>query len=215
MSDPRRRRRTTCGTTRTASSTTCCTCPTAAGMPLKVRSMVGLIPLFAVETLEPEMLEKLPGLRAAPRVVRRRTGPTSRRTSRACARPATASGGCCRSSMRDRLRRVLQVMLDERSSCRRTASALCRGGTRTQPYALVVERPGASRRLRARRVDERTLRRQLELARADLVPGQLPAHRVAAEVPPLPRRRLHGRVPDRVGPDAHALARSPTSSRGG
>ncbi|MEO7386222.1 MAG: glucosidase [Gammaproteobacteria bacterium] len=28
---------------------------------LKVRSMVGLIPLFAVETLDPEMLEKLPG----------------------------------------------------------------------------------------------------------------------------------------------------------
>jgi hypothetical protein len=29
-------------------------------VPLKLRSMVGLIPLFAVETLEPEMLEKLP-----------------------------------------------------------------------------------------------------------------------------------------------------------
>jgi hypothetical protein len=29
-------------------------------VPLKVRSMVGLIPLFAVETLEPEMLAKLP-----------------------------------------------------------------------------------------------------------------------------------------------------------
>jgi hypothetical protein len=28
---------------------------------LKVRSMVGLIPLFAVETLEPEMLQRLPG----------------------------------------------------------------------------------------------------------------------------------------------------------
>ena len=28
---------------------------------LKVRSMVGLIPLFAIETLEPELLEKLPG----------------------------------------------------------------------------------------------------------------------------------------------------------
>ena len=28
--------------------------------PLKVRSMVGLIPLFAVETLEPELLEKVP-----------------------------------------------------------------------------------------------------------------------------------------------------------
>jgi hypothetical protein len=30
-------------------------------VPLKVRSMVGLIPLFAVETLEPELLERLPG----------------------------------------------------------------------------------------------------------------------------------------------------------
>ncbi|HEX9006469.1 MAG TPA: glucosidase, partial [Bacteroidota bacterium] len=29
-------------------------------IPLKVRSMVGLIPLFAVETLEPEMLDRLP-----------------------------------------------------------------------------------------------------------------------------------------------------------
>ena len=31
--------------------------------PLKVRSMVGLIPLFAVETLEPEVLDKLPGFK--------------------------------------------------------------------------------------------------------------------------------------------------------
>ena len=31
--------------------------------PLKVRSMVGLIPLFAVETLEPEMLEELPAFK--------------------------------------------------------------------------------------------------------------------------------------------------------
>jgi hypothetical protein len=30
---------------------------------LKIRSMVGLIPLFAVETLEPELLERLPGFR--------------------------------------------------------------------------------------------------------------------------------------------------------
>ena len=32
-------------------------------MPLKVRSMVGLIPLFAVETLDPESVEKLPGFK--------------------------------------------------------------------------------------------------------------------------------------------------------
>ncbi len=32
-------------------------------LPLKVRSMVGLIPMFAVETLEPELLDKLPGFK--------------------------------------------------------------------------------------------------------------------------------------------------------
>ena len=51
----------------------------------------------------------------------------------------------------------------------------------------------------------RAVRRQLELARPDLVPGELPADRVAAEVPSLLRRRLHGRVPDRLGPDADAV----------
>ena len=43
-----------CGTRRTSSSTTCCNCPTGGRMPLRVRSMVGLIPLFAVEVLEPD-----------------------------------------------------------------------------------------------------------------------------------------------------------------
>ncbi|HUO35234.1 MAG TPA: hypothetical protein VMU43_09605 [Candidatus Acidoferrum sp.] len=32
-------------------------------MPMKIRSMVGLVPLFAVETFEPEDLERLPGFR--------------------------------------------------------------------------------------------------------------------------------------------------------
>jgi hypothetical protein len=32
-------------------------------MPLKVRSMVGLIPLFAVETLDPDVVDKLPGFK--------------------------------------------------------------------------------------------------------------------------------------------------------
>ncbi len=34
--------------------------PDGRHLPLKVRSMVGLIPLFAVETLEPELLDKVP-----------------------------------------------------------------------------------------------------------------------------------------------------------
>jgi hypothetical protein len=37
--------------------------PDGTMVPLRVRSMVGLIPLFAVETLEPELLDKLPDFR--------------------------------------------------------------------------------------------------------------------------------------------------------
>ncbi len=57
-------------------------------------------------------------------------------------------------------------------------------------------------RLRARASrDERHVRRQLELARAGLVPGQLPADRGAGALPPLLRRHAQGRVPDRLGRD--------------
>jgi hypothetical protein len=38
--------------------------PGTAPLPLRIRSMVGLIPLFAVEVLEPELLENLPGFDA-------------------------------------------------------------------------------------------------------------------------------------------------------
>ena len=34
--------------------------PDGSHFPMKIRSMVGLIPLFAVETLDPEVLDKLP-----------------------------------------------------------------------------------------------------------------------------------------------------------
>src|SRR6185503_3234142 len=67
-------------------------------------------------------------------------------------------------------------------------------------------RDRASRRLRAGRVHERALRGQLELARPRLVPGQLPADRVAAEVPLLLPRHLQDRVPDGLGDDAQPVA---------
>jgi mannosylglycerate hydrolase MGH1-like protein/glycosyl hydrolase family 63 len=37
--------------------------PDGSHFPMRVRSMVGLVPLFAVETLEPEILDRLPGFR--------------------------------------------------------------------------------------------------------------------------------------------------------
>ncbi len=45
--------------------------PTASTLPLRVRSMVGLIPLFAVEVLDDEVIERLPGFAKRMRLVPR------------------------------------------------------------------------------------------------------------------------------------------------
>ena len=92
------------------------------------------------------------------------------------------------------------------SSCRRYGIRAISQIHRDQPYVLRRERHDVPRRLRAGRIDHRAVRRQLELARTDLVPDQLPARRGAAEVPSLLRRQLHRRVPDRIGPMADAGA---------
>jgi len=80
--------------------------------PMRIRSMVGLIPLFAVETLEPELLERLPGFKR-----RLEWFIDNRRDligSVACMRsPGRGERRLLSIVDRDQLRRVLQFMLDE------------------------------------------------------------------------------------------------------
>ncbi|MEW5975993.1 MAG: glucosidase [Acidobacteriota bacterium] len=81
--------------------------------PLKVRSMVGLIPLFAVETLEPETLNKLPGFkRRLEWFIDNRPDLTA---NVACMR---TRGNAQRRLLSivdgEKLRSVLRIMLDER-----------------------------------------------------------------------------------------------------
>ena len=65
-------------------------------MPLKVRSMVGLIPLFAVETLEPRRMDRLPGSSAHGLVHRESPRPDAQRGF--MADPGKGGrGGCSRS----------------------------------------------------------------------------------------------------------------------
>ena len=80
--------------------------------PMKVRSMVGLIPLFAVETLEPELLDRLPDFK------RRMEWHIANRSDLtgnvACMRtPGNAERRLLSIVSRDQLRRVLRFMLDE------------------------------------------------------------------------------------------------------
>jgi len=80
---------------------------------LKVRSMVGLIPLFAVETLEPEVVERLPGFaRRMQWFIDNR--PEFREHVEMIDSPGQGTRRLLSIVTRDRLSRVLDRMLDER-----------------------------------------------------------------------------------------------------
>jgi hypothetical protein len=80
--------------------------------PLKVRSMVGLIPLFAVQTLEPELLDQLPGFKTRLEwFIDHRPDLTK---NLACMRtPGKGERRLLSIVDQQRLRRVLAIMLDE------------------------------------------------------------------------------------------------------
>lgn len=81
-------------------------------IPLRVHSMVGLIPLFAVETLEPEMLENLPGFRRRMEwFINNRPDLTGNVASMDT--PGRKQRRLLSVVNRERLRRVLALMLDE------------------------------------------------------------------------------------------------------
>ena len=86
--------------------------PAGARTPLKVRSMVGLIPLFAVETLEPELLHRLTGFkRRLEWFIANRPDLTE---NVACMRtPGSGERRLLSIVNGEKLRRVLRIMLDE------------------------------------------------------------------------------------------------------
>ncbi len=86
--------------------------PEGKPLPMKVRSMVGLIPLFAVETLEPELLEQLPDFkRRMEWFINHRADLTQ---NVACMRtPGRAERRLLSIVSSDQLRSVLRFMLDE------------------------------------------------------------------------------------------------------
>ena len=86
--------------------------PEGKPFPMKVRSMVGLIPLFAVETLEPELLDRLPDFkRRMEWFIQNRSDLT---TNVACMRtPGNAERRLLSIVNQDQLRSVLRLMLDE------------------------------------------------------------------------------------------------------
>ena len=168
-------------------------------VPLKVRSLVGLIPLFAVEVLESSLLDEAATVQGTPRMVPQlssrpgesrlaleRTRHEAAPFALAVARPShemPAPPDARRDGVPLRLRRARHLAASSGTSLR-----------------VSRQRQHDERGLPARRIELRSFRRQLELAWADLDARELPAHRVAAKIPPLLRRRFQSRVPHRLWP---------------
>jgi hypothetical protein len=107
-------------------------------MPLKIRSLVGLIPLLAVETLEPAMLARHEGFsRRLEWFIRHRPDLTG---DIACMQtPGRSERRLLAILDGDRLRRVLKVMLDEREFLSPYGIRAVSRVHRDQPYVLNVD----------------------------------------------------------------------------
>jgi hypothetical protein len=112
--------------------------PDGGKQPMRVRSMVGLIPLFAVETLEPEMLDRLPGFKRRlewfidnrPDLVK----------NVACMRTSGMGERRLLSVVSaDQLRRVLQTMLSEQEFLSPHGIRSLSRFHRDHPYTVSVE----------------------------------------------------------------------------
>jgi hypothetical protein len=111
--------------------------PDGSHFPMKVRSMVGLIPLFAVETLEPEVLDELPGFKKRLQwFIDHRPDLTK---NLACMRtPGMKERRLLSIVDRDRLRRVLRIMLDENEFLSPYGIRAVSRFHKDQPYVLHV-----------------------------------------------------------------------------
>ena len=173
-------------------------------IPLRVRSLVGLLPLCAATVFDSSMIDRNPEFigRAAPGggavLRRRRLRPRAgAERARAPARVARRRGPAAADPRRDARRGgVPRAARDPRDLAPPPGRAV----------RVRLGRPGVPRLVPPGGVGLGHVRRQLELARAGLVPDE-PGHPArAAPAPPVLRRRVHDRVPDglRAGADARA-----------
>ena len=166
--------------------------------PLRVRSLVGLVPLLAVEVLGPETLIRAPIFRAR----LERALVTRKDLAALVSRWHEPGQGDRRllSLLRGhRMKRLLRRMLDPNEFLSDHGIRSLSKAHRDQPFTLDAFGQRAFGALRARRVRLRNVRRQLELAGPGLGAGQLPVRHRTPQVLPVLRGRLPRRVSDRLG----------------
>ena len=173
----------------------------AINMPLKVRWLVGLIPLCAVTIIERGLLEKLPDFTGRLQWVLQNRPENAALVSR-WNDMGVGERRLVAILRGHRMNSILKRMLDE-------SEFLSAHGVRSlsryhleHPYVFEQGDRALRGGLRARQVTERDVWRQFKLARARVVPWELHPHRVAAELLQLLWRRFQGRVPYRFRANA-------------
>ena len=172
--------------------------PDGTGQRLEVRSLVGLLPLCATTVFEPDVLGKFPSLRPAVAEHLRRNGDLIARIADPL-KPGKHGRHLLSLVNEDKLRRILTRMLDEERFLGPHGIRSLSKWHLEHPYEFDVDGTAYRVRVRARRVDVGDVRRQLQLARPRVVPGQRAHHPRPAPALPVLRRRLHDRVPHGVG----------------
>ena len=178
--------------------------PDGTGTRIKVRSLVGLLPLCATTVIEADVHRALPA-------DRRQVAQFLERNQDLLANiadplvPGVHGRRILSLVNEDKLRRILARMLDEERFLGPHGIRSISRWHLDHPYVFDVRRRRAPGAVRAGRVDQRNVRRQLQLARAGVVPGQPAPDPGPDPALPVLRRRPEGRVPDRLGNDDDAV----------
>ena len=171
--------------------------PDGTGERLKVRSLVGLLPLCATTVVSAEVFDRHPELL-------RRIGGFLDRNRDLIANvadpfvPGVHGRRLLSLVNEDKLRRILAPDARRGALPRPARHPLDLADPPQRAVRDRRRRRDPPRRVRTGGVDDGDVRRQLELARAGVVPRQRAHHPRPAAALPLLRRRLHDRVPDRV-----------------
>ena len=176
--------------------------PDGSATRLKVRSMVGLLPLCATTVVEAWQRERVP--RALAHIQERlRRIPELRETIHptGSGHLGVADRGIIALLNPERLRRILTKMLDENEFLSPYGIRSLSKFHEQHPVRVPRRWPGVPRGLSAGRIEHRHVRRQLQLARPGLDASEHAHHPGAAELLPVLRRQLQDRMPHRVRED--------------
>ena len=154
-------------------------------VPLRVRSMVGLIPLFATTTLGAATLEALPDFHERLRWFVANKPHFARSIDHTNVLDGH-EGRLLSIVAPHRLRRILRVMLDEDEFLSPFGLRALSQRHRAEPFTIDLAGTDATVDYEPGESTTASVRGELELAGPDLVPRELPRDRVTAPLRPLP-----------------------------